>query len=90
VIQIGTGEEISIGDLVDRVASILDRRLRVQSEGRRRRPRKSEVERLVASNEEARRRLGWKPAVSLELGLRRTIEWFRERPGSYKQELYHI
>jgi dTDP-glucose 4,6-dehydratase len=30
----------------------------------------------------AQRRLGWRPATTLEAGLRRTIGWFATRPGS--------
>jgi nucleoside-diphosphate-sugar epimerase len=33
-----------------------------------------------ANVEKAKRLLGWTPQISLEEGLRRTVEWFRSRP----------
>ena len=35
--------------------------------------------RSVCSYERIRSRFGWEPAVSIETGLQRTMEWFRER-----------
>lgn len=87
-INLGSGREISIGDLVTLIGTLMDRSIHVQSEDQRLRPDGSEVERLLASNEKARELLDWKPEVSLEDGLSQTIEWLgrhlnRYRPGVY-------
>jgi nucleoside-diphosphate-sugar epimerase len=47
------------------------------------------VDRLCASNDKARRLLGWTPGVSLEEGLRRTIDWIASHRGFYTTEAYH-
>lgn len=63
---------------------------RLVEAGARVRPEQSEVERLLADNTVARRVLDWSPAVSLEEGLRRTIEWIREQRDVYRLRAYAI
>lgn len=77
--NLGTGKEISVGDLAAMIFRLVGRELPVQTEADRRRPEKSEVERLLADNSLARRDLSWVPKVDLEEGLRRTIQWTREQ-----------
>jgi nucleoside-diphosphate-sugar epimerase len=90
VVQLGTGAEMSIGEIVTRIGRILGCELNVVPDKRRRRPRHSEVERLIASTDKARTMLGWRPTISFDEGLARTIEWFRSRPGRYKYDLYNV
>jgi len=87
-INIGSGREISIRDLVSVIGRLLGRSIVIETEERRVRPEKSEVERLLADNSVSREMLGWAPRVSLEEGLQLTIEWIKEhlngyRPGAY-------
>jgi len=48
------------------------------------------VEKLIADNSKAKELLDWKPKVSLDEGLRRTIEWFSQFQGRYRPEIYNI
>jgi dTDP-glucose 4,6-dehydratase len=73
--NLGSGEEISVGGLVELVGEILGKQLQVEHDPRRDRPEASEVDRLLADNTRAREVLGWAPTVSLREGLRRTLEW---------------
>lgn len=87
-VNLGSGREISIGDLADLIGRIAERPVKVESDEARLRPDASEVERLLADNTKARRLLDWEPRVTLEDGLGRTIEWIaahmeRYRPGVY-------
>jgi NAD dependent epimerase/dehydratase len=87
-INLGTGREISIGDLAGLIERLAGRPLRIETDAQRLRPDASEVERLLAGVAKARRLLGWEPRVTLEDGLERTIEWIgkhmeRYRPGVY-------
>ncbi len=74
-INLGASAEISIGDLVEKIGTILGRKLQVRQDVIRQRPTSSEVERLISDNRLARELLGWQPQVTLDDGLRRTVEW---------------
>ncbi|MGD8561711.1 MAG: SDR family NAD(P)-dependent oxidoreductase [Desulfarculaceae bacterium] len=87
-INLGSGREISIGDLARLIGGLLDRPLEIEQAPERLRPDGSEVERLLADNSLARKLLGWEPKVVLEQGLKMTITWIRQnqdkyRPGEY-------
>ena len=87
-INLGSGREISIGDLAHLIAKTLGEPIRIEAETQRIRPAKSEVERLVADNTRASALLGWTPRVDLEVGLELTVAWMRKnlnfyRPGTY-------
>lgn len=77
VIQLGTGRDISIGELVELCREVTGSSARIVLESERVRPPASEVERLLSSPARALDRLGWTPQVTLEDGLARTAEWLR-------------
>jgi dTDP-glucose 4,6-dehydratase len=86
--NLGSGEEISVGRLVELIGEILGKQLHVEHDPRRDRPETSEVDRLVSDNTRAREVLGWEPTVSLRDGLGRTLEWIGAarqppQPGAY-------
>ena len=89
-INIGSGSDISIGDIAKQVMSILGVDKPIALDSKRVRPVNSEVERLCCDNTKARQLLDWEPRISLEEGLRRTIQWFAANPGSYKPDIYNI
>lgn len=77
-INLGVGREVSVGDLAELIMDIAGRRARIVTSDERLRPKKSEVERLLADNTLARQLSGWGPQVTLRDGLERTVEWFSE------------
>jgi NAD dependent epimerase/dehydratase len=89
-INLGSGQEISIGALAELIARLAGQPFDIESHADRLRPDKSEVERLVADNTRARTLLGWEPTVSLEEGLVRTIEWLRQNLERYRPDVYVI
>jgi NAD dependent epimerase/dehydratase len=90
VVNVGSGREISIGDLVDTLVRISGRDVRVVSSSDRLRPAGSEVERLLCDNTRAREWAGWKPEVDLEEGLRRTAEWMQANPPPGSASRYQV
>ena len=90
VINVGSGREISIADLVHVIGGLLGRQVTIQTEEERLRPEQSEVQRLCASNALARELLGWEPRISLEEGLRLTIDWIRKHAGEYRTTSYVV
>ncbi len=88
-INLGTGSDIAIGELAERIIALTGRPVSIASEAERRRPEKSEVLRLLSDNALARRLLGWQPVWSLDDGLRATVSWIAGhldfyRPGRYE------
>lgn len=85
-INLGSGIEIRIGDLLEKVLTLMDHPVKVVVDPSRLRPVKSEVGRLISDNRLALERLGWKPLVSLEDGLQKTIDWIREHISLYSKD----
>ncbi len=75
--NLGTGEGFAVGDIVATILRLTGREDAVETDPQRLRPDASEVDRLVSSNQAFRAATGWAPAVDLETGLQRTIDWFR-------------
>ena len=84
VINIGSGREISMGELVEKILSLMGKTAEVFKDDRRVRPEKSEVERLICDNSKAKELLAWEPRISLEDGLKRTIAWFEKNREKYR------
>lgn len=72
-IVIGGGRELSVQDLAETIVRLMRGNQRVVAVSRAARP--TEIWRSYSDNVEAGRILGWSPAVGLEAGLARTIEW---------------
>lgn len=90
VINIGSGKEISIGSLIDKIASIIGVNYNLICENKRLRPAKSEVNRLCASNSKLRKITGWVPETSLDTGLVETIEWMKDNLNHSKAGEYIV
>lgn len=90
VINLGTGREISIGDLARKIAGLMSAEIEIEVEDQRVRPAKSEVERLCAANGRAKELLGWESRVTLEDGLARTIDWIRKNLQHYRMGIYSV
>ncbi len=87
-VQLGTGTDHSIGEIVETVGEIVGRELEVELDEQRVRPPDSEVMRLISSPALASELMDWKPTVDLREGLERTLKWIeanlhRYRVGDY-------
>ncbi len=89
-INLGTGTDISIGELAAEIIRQVGRSVEIATDSERMRPEKSEVRRLLSDNGLARRTLGWEPAWSLEDGLRETIAWIGDHLDFYRVGRYEI
>lgn len=89
-INLGSGRDISIGELAQLIARLMGKEIEIQSQAERFRPEKSEVERLLASNSYATQLLGWKPEITLEEGLVKTIEWIKDNLDRYRVSKYVV
>ena len=95
IINIGSGHEISIEDLVKTIKKIMKSDIEVKEDKRRIRPKDGEVNRLRADNKKAKKISGWEPVYKgsrgLEKGLKETVEWFTNLDNlkAYKSSLYN-
>ncbi|ADG83667.1 NAD-dependent epimerase/dehydratase family protein [Thermincola potens] len=74
VINIGTGAQVSVNDLCSRFREIFKSDLRAEYLE----PRPGDIKKSVFDISLAKNVLGWQPLVSLETGLRQTIEFYRD------------
>jgi NAD dependent epimerase/dehydratase len=91
VINIGAGFEIKIGDLVQKIADLMDREVVIVTDEDRNRPEKSEVFRLFADISKAKKMINYIPNYDFEQGLDLTIEWFKEKNNLIKyKDIYNV
>ncbi len=91
-INIATQHEISMRELVAVISRQIDPTVNILTDDERLRPAKSEVERLLGSNQKICSLTEWKPRYTLEQGITETIEWFRkpENLSRYKGNVYNL
>ncbi|NKF05588.1 SDR family NAD(P)-dependent oxidoreductase [Clostridium gasigenes] len=91
-INIASGIEISIEDLVKKLINIINPNAIILEDNTRIRPEKSEVNRLLGSNKKLKELTSWQSEYNLEQGLLKTIEWFKKEGhlSKYKTNLYNI
>lgn len=91
-INIATQHEVAIGELAREMISQINPKATIVSDDIRLRPEKSEVERLLGSNEKIKSLTDWSPKYDLASGLQETIAWFRlpENLSRYKAEIYNL
>lgn len=88
--NIGMKDEISIGDLVHKIAELMNVEITINIDNERVRPGKSEVERLFCDNSKILEKTNWTPDYNLESGLLETIDWVKENIHVFKPNLYNV
>lgn len=89
-VNLGNDNTIRIGDLAEKIFGIIGRHPKVVADPQRIRPDKSEVMKLWSSNEKAKKMIGWEPRISLDEGLRATIEWISAHLDLYRPDEYMV
>ena len=91
-VNIGSGQEISIGNLIKMIVELTGIDAAVVSDKCRKRPKNSEVERLLCDNTLIRDLTGWESRVPLKAGLKKTVEWFKDKDNlkRYKTGIYNV
>lgn len=94
--NIGSGFEISIKDTVALIAEVMGVDVEIESDETRMRPADSEVERLYAGVDKARRLFGWAPEHGghdgFAKGIAKTAKWFQDPKNlaAYKTGQYNV
>jgi NAD dependent epimerase/dehydratase len=90
VINLGTGQGISIGELAQMVMQIAELKMAIIADADRVRPPASEVRLLIAKTERARDLLGWEPEVPLAEGLKRVVDYISSNMAAYRVGTYAV
>ena len=97
VVNIGSDFEVSIGDTVKIIAEVMGKEVEIITDEERIRPEKSEVERLWAGTDKAKKLFNWEPNFGgsiegFKKGIEKTVEWFTkpENLALYKHDRYNI
>jgi NAD dependent epimerase/dehydratase len=89
-VQLGTGRDISIGELASLAMNVTGHKAEIICDDKRLRPPQSEVERLLSEPALAEELLGWHALVSLEDGIDHTAKWLKENIAGYKIGQYAV
>ena len=91
-VNIGSNQEISIGDLFNKIAGIMNSDAKMKLDDKRIRPEKSEVFRLWCDNSKIVNLTGYHPSIGLDKGLELTCNWFMipENLSKYKTGIYNV
>lgn len=89
-INIATQQEISIGELAGEIIKQINPTAKIVCDEHRIRPDKSEVNRLLGSNEKIKALTDWTPRYTFAQGIAETIEWIRNNINEYKANIYNI
>lgn len=90
VINIATQREISIGELANELIKQINLEAKIVCDTQRLRPQKSEVERLLGSNEKIRELTAWQPRYTFEEGIAETISFLKNNLNKYKPNIYNV
>ena len=92
IINIGSNSEISIAETLNIIKELMQSEVNFVTDEKRLRPKNSEVFRLYCDNTKIKKITGYKPKISIEDGLQRTINWFSESKNlrHYKAEIYNV
>lgn len=96
VMNLGGGFEISVGDLANKIANLMNKEINITEDKKRLRPKLSEVERLKSDYSKAKKILKWKPKFEgkkgFEKGMLKTIKWYldEENLKKYKSDQYNV
>ena len=91
-VNIGSGFEVSIADLLESIKNIMGSDIDLMIDKQRLRPKGSEVSRLCCDNKKIKQLTGFEPKTNLQQGLQQTIEWFTQAENlrRYKSSIYNI
>lgn len=75
-VNLASGEEVAIRDLVKKIAALTDTKSSIEIGALEYRP--TEIWRMFADSSRARSLFGWTPRVNLDEGLKLTVDWYRQ------------
>lgn len=90
VLNTGSNYEINIGEVAQKIITLIGSEVNISCDEERFRPEKSEVNRLWADNTKIKQLTDWFPKYTLEEGLKETIEWIKNNLKYFKTDIYNV
>lgn len=92
IVNIGSNSEVSILEVFNLIRKLMGNDAKLTVDDNRLRPEKSEVFRLRCNNKKMFELTGFKPEYDFEEGVKRTVEWFKEKKNlsRYKTDIYNV
>lgn len=90
VVNVGHGKGTTIGDLLEKLSSIMSIDKPLITDEQRIRPKDSEVFELICDYSRAKELMGWEPQVSLNDGLSRCVAFIKANLDFYKIGRYEV
>jgi NAD dependent epimerase/dehydratase len=90
VVNVGTGEAVSIREIYERLVAITGHQAELRQDPARIRPQASEVMRLISNNTVLRTATGWKNELNIDAGLHKTVDWLRSNLDRYRPDRYTV
>jgi dTDP-glucose 4,6-dehydratase len=90
VVNVGTGEAISIREIYERLVAVTGYEAELRQDPARIRPQASEVMKLISNNSVLRSTTTWTNVVNIDAGLAKTVEWLRTNLAGYRPERYTV
>lgn len=88
--NLGSGEALSMSDLLDAILEVTNRSVQIEQDSTRVRPGSSEVLELASDSRAAAEELGWRCEVGLREGLAHAADWVAAHLDEYKPHVYNI
>lgn len=90
VTNIGSGRQLSIKELIDSISQIMNVYSKIKNDSIRKRGADSEVDSLLADISRVKKYTRWEPKLSINAGLKKTIDWYLTNKESFKANIYNI
>jgi NAD dependent epimerase/dehydratase len=90
VVNVGTGEAISVAEIYERLVAVTGYRAELRQDPARIRPQASEVMRLISNNSKLRSATTWKSELDIDAGLAKTVAWLKENLDRYRPDRYTV
>mgnify|MGYP001426470246 CR=1 FL=1 len=90
IYNVGTGTDRSVREMINISQKICGTKKKLIFETKRKRPLKSEVNKLLCNPKKFKKEIGWKSKISFQKGLKQTIKWIKEDLKNRTPEKYHI
>ena len=89
-VNVGSNKEYKIRDIAKKIIKKVNPKIKIKIEKKRIRPLQSEVDRLRCDNKLIIKKSKWRPKISFEEGLKKTIHWIKSKDFSEPSDIYRI